>query len=444
MQKQYFISELIDREPLTSIQWRVFLFCFLVLTCDGFDTQALAFTGPTVIQTFDLGARGLAPILTAGIIGMVIGSMILGFLGDKIGRRPIVLFAITIFGCASLATAFVGTPAQMLVFRFVAGLGMGGATPVILAITAEYCSASRRGMVMTAVSMGLPAGAIVGGLIASKMLPLIGWRGIFVVGGILPAILLVLLVFALPESIYYLAREKSTRSREKINRIINHISKEKIPTDAAYVLPERDLKTSVSSLFRDGLGRNTVAIWLVYLCDWVAWFMILSWLPTVLKASGLTASQAPMGTVVINAVAIVGCVLISIMLPKVNARGLLIGLFVIGIGASAGLAKSGSEWTLIFVLIGLAGIGIGCQQIILNYLVAETYPTALRATAAGWAIASGRSGAILGSASGGWFLEHGGPSGFYMALVPPMLVGCIAISIMVTRPASRSSFQSTW
>jgi MFS transporter, AAHS family, 4-hydroxybenzoate transporter len=422
MQNQYSISELIDREPLTSIQWRVFLFCFLVLICDGFDTQALAFTGPTVIQTFDLGAKGLAPILTAGIIGMVIGSMILGFLGDKIGRRPIVLLAITIFGCASLATAFVGTPAQMLVFRFVAGLGMGGATPVILAITAEYCSASRRGMVMTAVSMGLPAGAIVGGLIASKMLPLIGWRGIFVVGGILPAILLVLLVFALPESIYY---------------------KEKIPTDAAYVLPERDLKTSVSSLFRNGLGRNTVAIWLVYLCDWVAWFMILSWLPTVLKASGLTASQAPMGTVVINAVAIVGCVLISIMLPKVNARGLLMGLFVIGIGASAGLAKSGSEWTLIFVLIGLAGIGIGCQQIILNYLVAETYPTALRATAAGWAIASGRSGAILGSASGGWFLEHGGPSGFYMALVPPMLVGCIAISIMVTRPASRSSFQST-
>ncbi|MFL9926860.1 MFS transporter [Herbaspirillum lusitanum] len=433
MSKPYSIPGLIDGARLTSLQWRIFALCFLVAIFDGFDTQAIAFTGPSIIQAFGLGAGALAPILTAGIVGMVLGAMSLGLLGDKLGRRPAILGAVALFGFASLATAFATTTDQILVLRFIAGLGMGGATPVVLSLAAEYGPAGKRGTIMTTVLLGLPAGAILGGLLAARMLPVIGWEGIFMVGGAVPLVLLLVLFFALPESLQFMARRKSADDGARIARILTRITGVQIAADAAYSLPEKDVKTSVSSLFAKGLARNTVAIWTIYLFNWVAWFMFLSWLPTVLKATGLPVQQAPMGTVAVNTVFVLCAIPLASILPKVNTRLLLLGLFTFGILLAVGLANSGTNWTLVFILAGATGLGIGGQQIVLNYMVAEAYPTSLRATATGWAIASGRVGAIIGSASGGWFLEHGGPSGYYMALVAPLAVAAAGLLIIRTR-----------
>lgn len=426
------IPELLDRTRLSAFQWRVFVLCFLVAILDGFDTQAIAFTGPSITQAFGLGAGALAPILTAGIVGMVIGAMGLGLLGDKFGRRPTIIGSVALFGLASLATAFAQTTEQILVLRFIAGLGMGGATPVVLSLAAEYGSARHRGTIMTTVLLGLPAGAILGGLLAAKMLPVIGWQGIFAVGGIVPLLLLVVLLTSLPESLHVLARRNTDNSRRQIEQIVARITQQPVISGSHFSVPEQALKTRVSSLFSAGLARNTLGIWIVYLFNWVAWFMFLSWLPTVLKASGLPVEQAPMGTVAVNTVFVLCAIPLSIILPKINTRLLLLALFVFGIVLCLGLANSGQNWTLVFILAGLAGLGIGGQQIVLNYMVAQAYPTALRATATGWAIALGRVGAIIGSASGGWFLEQGGPAGYYLALVAPLAIA--AAGLMIIRP----------
>lgn len=426
------IPELLDRTRLSAFQWRVFVLCFLVAILDGFDTQAIAFTGPSITQAFGLGAGALAPILTAGIVGMVIGAMGLGLLGDKFGRRPTIIGSVALFGLASLATAFAQTTEQILVLRFIAGLGMGGATPVVLSLAAEYGSARHRGTIMTTVLLGLPAGAILGGLLAAKMLPVIGWQGIFAVGGIVPLLLLVVLLTSLPESLHVLARRNTDNGRRQIEQIVARITQQPVISGSHFNVPEQALKTRVSSLFNAGLARNTLGIWTVYLFNWVAWFMFLSWLPTVLKASGLPVEQAPMGTVAVNTVFVLCAIPLSIILPKINTRLLLLALFVFGIVLCLGLANSGQNWTLVFILAGLAGLGIGGQQIVLNYMVAQAYPTALRATATGWAIALGRVGAIIGSASGGWFLEQGGPAGYYLALVAPLAIA--AAGLMIIRP----------
>lgn len=199
-------------------------------------------------------------------------------------------------------------------------------------------------------------------------------------------------------------------------------------------MPEVEVKTSVGSLFTGGLARTTCGIWTIYLFNWVAWFMFLSWLPTVLKATGLPAEQAPMGTVAVNTVFVICAIPLAIILPKINARLLLLALFLFGIAISWGLANSGTHWSLVFILAGAAGLGIGGQQIVLNYMVAQAYPTALRATATGWAIALGRVGAIIGSASGGWFLEHGGPSGYYSALIVPLVIATAGLLIIRSQP----------
>lgn len=433
MTPHYSIPELIDRTRLSAFQWRVFILCFLVAILDGFDTQAIAFTGPSIIQAFGLGPGSLAPILTAGIVGMVLGAMALGLIGDKFGRRPTIIAAVALFGAASLATAFAQTTDQILILRFIAGLGMGGATPVVLSLAAEYGPAKNRGTIMTTVLLGLPAGAILGGLLAAKMLPVIGWQGIFAVGGIVPLLLLIVLCFVLPESLHFMTRHRSQTSGAKIEKIVATITQQPIPAGSTFSVPEADVKTRLSSLFANGLARNTFGIWTVYLFNWVAWFMFLSWLPTVLKASGLATEHAPMGTVAVNAVFVVCAIPLSIILPKINTRLLLLAMFVFGIALCVGLANSGQNWTLVFILAGLAGLGIGGQQIVLNYMVAQAYPTALRATATGWAIALGRVGAIIGSASGGWFLEHGGPAGYYSALIVPLVIAAAGLLIIRTQ-----------
>ena len=400
------------------------------------DFGAIAFTGPAILAAFGLPAGALAPILTAGIVGMTIGAMTLGMVGDRIGRRPTIMLSLAIFGCATLATAWSSDTRHILVLRFIAGLGMGGCTPVLLALAAEYGPARHRGAIMTGVLLGLPAGAMLGGLLAARMLPLIGWEGIFIVGGAAPLAMLLAIALLLPESLYFRATRGDAAGQRYIAQVLSKIVSRPLPADARFTVPESAAaRASVRALFSAGNAGKTLAIWAIYLLNWVAWFMLLSWLPTVLKAAGLPAADAPLGTVIVNAVFIVCAVPLSFLLPRVDTRRLLAAMFAIGIAVALGLGFAGQNWAVVFVLVGVAGFGVGGQQIALNYLIVGAYPTALRATATGWAIGMGRAGAILGSAIGGSFLAWGGPQGFFLALAVPLIgAGIAVLSLRLSRP----------
>ncbi|MGF6213317.1 MFS transporter [Comamonas sp. 4034] len=437
---EHAIPSLIDNERLGAFQWRVLALCFVIALFDGFDTQAIAFTGPAILAAFHLPAGSLAPILTAGIIGMTIGAMTLGMVGDRIGRRPTIMLSLVIFGCATLATAWSTDTSHILVLRFIAGLGMGGCTPVLLALAAEYGPARHRGAIMTGVLLGLPAGAMLGGLLAARMLPLIGWEGIFIVGGAVPLAMLVVIALMLPESLYFRAAQGDADGQRYIAKVLSKILSRPLPAGVHFTVPESAVeRASVRALFTDGNAGKTVAIWAIYLLNWVAWFMLLSWLPTVLKAAGLPAADAPMGTVIVNAVFIICAIPLSFLLPRVDTRRLLILMFAVGIAVALGLSVAGQNWALVFVLAGAAGFGIGGQQIALNYLIVGSYPTALRATATGWSIGMGRAGAIVGSAIGGGFLAWGGPSGFFLALAVPLVWAGIAVLSLRLHSATAES-----
>lgn len=434
------IPALIDQERVSAFQWRVLILCFLIALFDGFDTQAMAFTGPAILAAFNLQSGELAPILTAGIVGMAIGAMSLGLIGDRIGRRPAAMLGVAVFAIATLLTAAATETWHILALRFIAGLGMGGCTPIVLALAAEYVPARLRGTVITGVLLGLPAGAMLGGLLAARMLPVIGWEGIFIVGGVAPLILLVALVALLPESLQFKAMRGDAAGQDYVRRILAKITRQPLASGAKFSVPEdAKVRASVKALFSDGYARKTLAIWTVYLLNWVAWFMLLSWLPTVLKAAGLPADQAPMGTFAVNLVFIICAIPLSAVMPRVSTRSLLIVLFILGIVVALGLGYAGTNWTLVFILVGAAGLGIGGQQLALNYLVIGAYPTALRATATGWSIGIGRAGAIIGSAIGGSILTLLGPSGFFMALAIPLLgalLAVLAVEIKSPEPAA--------
>ncbi len=423
------IPDTLDQAPLSRYQILVFSLCFLVAMFDGFDTQAIAYTGPALMGAFNLAPGELAPVMTAGVIGMAVGAMSLGLLGDRLGRRPTILGAVLLFACATLATAFAQNVTQIVSLRFLAGLGMGGATPLILALASEYGPARHRGAITTGVLLGLPGGAILGGLLAAKLLPLLGWQGIYLIGGIAPLVLLLVLLVLLPESMQ-LQVAKGVHD-ERVRQTLQRITGQGVPEHARLTIHEQSVsKASVGALFKDGLARNTLAVWLTYLFNWIAWFMLLSWLPTVLKSAGLAADLAPYGTVTVNAVFIACAIPLSVLLPRLNTRSILLVMLATGIAVAIGLALAGQQWPLVFVLIGLAGFGIGGQQLALNYLIVTAYPTALRATATGWAIGVGRVGAIIGSAIGGWVLESVGPAGYFAGLALPLVLAVAAVMMI--------------
>ncbi len=436
---------LIDAASLSRFQWQTFVLCFFVTLFDGFDTQAIAYTGPAIANAFHLGPSELTPLIVAGTVGMALGAISLGSLGDRIGRRPTILLAVLVFGIFSLATGFARSPNEILLARFFTGLGMGGAIPAVLSLVSEFAPARHRGLVITGVLLGLPTGAIGGGLLGARLLSHIGWEGIFMIGGILPLVYLLILYACLPESPFFLAVQDLPRHRQEITTLLRKIipaADEAVLRTASFVTSGETVRASFRTLISPRFLRNTLAVWITYFCNWAAWFMLILWLPTVLKTAGLPHEQAALGTVVINSPAILFCLVMAYYLPKKPVRPLLTTTLAFGIAVALGLGLASNlasnlagntPWALVFFLIGAAGVGIGLPQIALNYVVIEAYPTELRATGAGWAIGMGRTGSIIGAALGGWCLKVGGVAGFYYALIVPLLLAIVGVLMIRTK-----------
>lgn len=422
---------------LSYYQYLIIFLCFCIALLDGFDTQAVAFTGPAIIEAFKLAPTALAPVLTAGVIGMTVGAMLLGIIGDRLGRRKTLLLCTLIFSVSTLLTAFATELNHIFILRIVAGLGMGGATPVLLALASEYSPNQKKGITTTIVLLALPLGAVFGGLLAAKILPIWGWQSIYFIGGIVPLILLVVLFFILPESLQYLSQRANSENLSKIQKILSKITKQPVMLNNDLVTKDTGTSiipnsSSLSNLFQNGLATKTLSIWGTYFFNWVAWFMFLSWVPTILKQAGLAASQAPYASVTVNAGFILFALPLAYYMPKINVTKILYFMFFCGIliAISLGLIIGSQQWGIIFFLIALAGFGVGGQQLVLNYLVVATYPTEVKATASGWAIGMGRFGAIIGSAIGGSVLAAFGTNGYFFSLILPLVLSWLCVLII--------------
>jgi AAHS family 4-hydroxybenzoate transporter-like MFS transporter len=439
----YNVQDVIDNTPMGIKRWSIVVLCFVIALLDGFDTQSIAFIGPAIAEDFGLQATDMTWVITASTVGMCVGAMSLGTFGDRIGRKKTILLALALFGVFSLAGAFAQSLEQIVILRFLIGLGMGGATPALLALTAEYSPKSRRGTFMTLVLLGLPGGALLGGLMAAAWLPVMGWRGIFLAGGVLPLAMVLVCSKILSESPIFLAAKGTSAADAQARQIMASISGSPVSPDAVLATNDKmQERSSVAALFSAKYRMVTIAVFATYLLNWIAWFLLLLWMPTALKMLGLAGSQAAMGTVTVNGAFILFAIPLSIILPKVNPRKLLLVMFAAGIVIALGLGLAGSNFALVFVLIGLAGFGIGGQQLALNYLIANAYPTQLRATATGWGIGIGRLGSIVGSALGGLILTGLGVSGYFMALAVPLVLAGLA-TLMVRSSTVKAEIAST-
>src|SRR5579871_7031864 len=286
------LADFIDRQPVGRFQLRLLLACAAVLFLDGFDTQAIGYVAPALAKEWGLSKGALGPVFSAGLFGLMIGALVFGPLADRIGRKKIIVLSTLAFGVGALITAVVSDLNALLAIRFLTGLGLGGAMPNAIALTAEYNPHRRRATMVMIMFCGFSIGAALGGLLAADLIPRFGWRSVFAVGGIAPLVMLPILALRLPESVRFLALrgDASVRVAELLKKVSPATA---FAPDAQFVVHESRLAgIPVAHLFREGRTPVTLLLWVAFFMGLLDIYFLANWLPTVLNDLGASVSEA--------------------------------------------------------------------------------------------------------------------------------------------------------
>lgn len=403
MTEQRDLQALIDAAPIGSVQWRVIICCFLVVMCDGFDTAAIGFIAPDIRDNWQLNAGELAPLFSAGLLGLTAGALLGGPLSDRFGRKRVIELCVALFGIFSLASAFSPSLETLVILRFLTGLGLGGAMPNTITMTSEYLPSHRRGALVTMMFCGFTIGSALGGVMSAQLIPHIGWQGILIFGGVLPLALCVALLVWLPESPRWQVRRKLAPA--VIARTVSAITGEHYG-NTEFLLSESEAtaKSSVGQLFTRRQLPITLLLWLVFFMSMLIIYLLSSWMPTLLNQQGIDLQHASWVTATFQIGGTLGAILLGFLMDKLNPYRVLALSYAAGAVCIVmiGMNENGL-WLMALAVFG-TGIGVSGSQVGLNAVTATLYPTQSRATGVSWSNAVGRCGAIVGSLSGGMMM----------------------------------------
>jgi AAHS family 4-hydroxybenzoate transporter-like MFS transporter len=366
----------------------VAVLCGVVLLLEGYDIAAIGYAVPSIADAWRLAPSGFTPALTAGNVGLLLGSIGVGLLGDRLGRKPVLISCVAVFGAFSLLSAFAHSLFQLSALRLLTGLGLGGGIPLAIALTSDFARPMRQGRLVILMSAGVPIGFTLGGLLASRLVQVFSWPAIFVVGGVLPFAMIPVLALWLPESVILRA--------------------------------STDRRNPVVALFAGKLALCTALLWPMNFLNLLANFLILLWAPSILHTSGVSTSRAIFGTSMYGVGTILGALLTAQITDRLGVERVLTYTVAFGGLCVLAIGLFDTQFWLLSIIICGAGMGIGGCQTGLNSLSGRIYPPAIRSTGAGWALGLGRAGAIVGPLIGGALLALGfrGRDIFVVAAIP--------------------------
>ena len=422
------VEHIIERGRMSAFQAGLLALCGLCLIIDGFDAQAMGYVAPAVIQAWGIDKAALGPVFGAGLLGMLLGSMILTPLADRVGRRPVLILSTFFFAACMLATTQVHDLRTLLVLRFVTGLGLGSIMPNAMALVGEYSPARSRVVRMMLISCGFTVGAALGGFASAALIPAYGWESVFWVGGIVPAFLALLMLAWLPESVQFMVLAK--RPRAAIVRWLRRIDPAlAIDGEAAIVVAEpKGRGTPVVELFREGRTRVTLLLWLTSFMNLINLYFLSNWLPTLLKDIGYSTSTAVLAGTALQVGGIVGTLTLGWFINRFGFTRVLIACFSCAAVSVAAIGSVATMLPLLVAVVVVAGFCIVGGQPALNALAGTYYPTSLRSTGIGWSLGVGRIGSVLGPVVGGQLIGlQWSNAALFMAAAVPVLVSAIAM-----------------
>jgi AAHS family 4-hydroxybenzoate transporter-like MFS transporter len=424
------VPDLIDEQKVGSFQIRILILCALAATLDGFAAQMIGYLAPSVARDMHLGPAALTPIFAWGLVGLMLGALTFGPIADRFGRKPIIVLCTLFYGLVCLATAKADSATSLAILRFLAGLGFGGVMPNAIAMTAEYAPHRRRGTMITIMFCGFPIGASIAGFVTVPILPVFGWRGVFVLAGVMPLLLAPALALLLPESIRHLVNHG--KNNERVRRLLTQVSPllHFAPGTNFVVREERAPGMPVAHLFRQGRAVSTVLLWIAFFMSLIDIYLLTSWLPTVFHNAGITLSLAVIATAVFQGGGVVASLALGSFVDRFGAYRVLTFIYFMGAVCVALLGYSHAV-AAIMVCTFFAGAGVIGGQTGANALAASFYPTYIRSTGVGWALGIGRIGSIVGPVFGGIMLSlHLPLTTVFLAAAIPSLIGSTAIFLM--------------
>ena len=424
------VSDIIDSRVVGGLQLRAFLLCAAVLFVDGFDVQAITYVAPTITREWGLNRGELWPALTGGLVGIMLGAIFLAPLADRVGRRRIIVYSCVAFGALTLLTLAADSLLSLATLRFFTGLGLGSALPNAIGLASEYAPHKRRALVVMFVGSGVSLGAIGAGIAATHLVEPFGWRAVFVVGGILPLLLALLLAGWLPESIRFAALLPSRRAEAK--RLLRGINPE-LGDDIEIVSRDSAAgQATVRDLFADGRGVATLCLWVTFFMSLLNVYLAINWLPTSLEASGYTRTQASGMTTIYHVGGVVGTYAFGLLMDRLGThRMVLFALLLAAVGFSTFATATDMQQWATTAILALAGVGVIGAQVGANALASMTYPVAMRATGLGWALGVGRVGSIVGPTVVGLMLASAADArSVYLWCLAPISIGIVAVALL--------------
>jgi MFS transporter, AAHS family, 4-hydroxybenzoate transporter len=413
-------------------QWLVSLTA-LTIIFDGIDNQLLGVCIPSIMRDWSVARSAFAPVVALGFAGMMVGGAAAGMMGDRLGRRVALLSSMALFGIATLGVAAAGSVAWLAALRFIAGVGLGGAMPNAAALAAEYVPLRQRPIAVTLTIVCVPLGGTLAGLFAIPALPVLGWRALFAIGGVVPLVSALILVRLLPESPRFLARHAGRwpELRQVLRRMGHEVAHDAALADHAGATVRR---SRVSRLFEAEFRIDTLALWGAFFSCLLAVYLGFSWLPTILTGAGLGAAVASAGITVFNLGGVLGAVAGGMLITRFGSRATMLVMTAGAIAGAVVLSRMEispqSGVTDVLGMLAVTGGLINAVQTTMYALAAHVYPTAMRATGVGTAVSIGRAGAILSGYAGPWALEYRGSASFFAVMAAALCVTFLSLALV--------------
>jgi len=419
--------DVIDRGGVTAQQLLVVGLCLFFNMLDGFDITAMAVVATPVATDLDLSPDRLGWIFSFALAGMMAGAMFLAPVSDIIGRRKMIILAVTLIGISIVFTATATTLIEFIILRFISGLGAGAMLACQAALAAEYSPDKYKTFAVAAVTSGYPMGAMMTSVIAGYIMPDYGWRGMFWFGGLLTLAMVLVAWLFIPESLKYLFQRRPDDALERINNILHKLKKPELdgmPEVTEDHQPHYGFIGGMQRLLHGEHRIKTLTLWAAFFLCFSTLYFLMSWIPALMEDSGFEASVGREAFFLFNLGGVIGIYLMATLSTKIKLTNLILYL---SIAAAIGMAIFALAPTQLNLLLGLTlVIGIVQQGGFtgLYGAAAKAYPTSVRSTGIGWCIGLGRSGAVVGPAAAGYLLAAGlDMSALYFIFAVPMAIG---------------------
>lgn len=424
------VSRLLDERGLSSFQIKLLVWSIFIVFIDGYDIGAIAFAAPALVKSFGVAPSALGPVFSASLAGILFGSAAFGWVGDRFGRRAALISSMLVFGVFTLMAAYATSLEAMFWLRLLAGVGIGGVIPNIVAINVESAPSSLRATLALVAVGCVPVGGAIPGFVAATLVPRYGWQILFFIGGIAPIVVALAALIGMPESIKYMALHKGQRGN--LQKLITDIRPGfEVAANARFVVEDERQFPGFNPiyLFRDGLALITPLLWLLFALNLMGYFFLASWTPTLLAAAQLPPTTAALAGATLQVGGTVGALTLCRWFGRHRFFAVTI-LFVIAVPvvASIGYAGVRSRWAVMAAAFFAGFCVLGIQSGI-NVAGALIYPTSLRANGSGWELGIGRLGSIVGPLLGALFVGLPVQQLYLWSALPFMLGAIICFAI---------------